>query len=136
MAKKGKEIRFIGGKYGGKKGWVDLDRTPGIDTTPVIVNLGKKGEKVTYVYDYSFEVEATTAPTCFAEAIIQQCPDIDCSLTKVCRDFAKCNIKVDPTGFINIVQKKITEAVNLQDDKGSKALYRIIKFNVPHPSGN
>jgi hypothetical protein len=31
MAKKGKEIRFIGGKYGGKKGWVDLDRTLGID---------------------------------------------------------------------------------------------------------
>ena len=63
MAKKGKEVRFIGGKYGGKKGWVDDDRKQGNNTIPVIVNLGKKGEKETYVYDYSVAIEPTANPT-------------------------------------------------------------------------
>jgi hypothetical protein len=42
MAKKGKPIRFVGSKYGGKKGWINEDKEPGENTIPVIVNLGKK----------------------------------------------------------------------------------------------
>jgi hypothetical protein len=52
MARKGKKVHFIGGKYGGKKGWVNDDRNLGTGTIPVIVDLGKKGEKETYVYEY------------------------------------------------------------------------------------
>jgi hypothetical protein len=77
MARKGKKVRFIGGKYGGKKGWVDDDRNLGTGTIPVIVDLGKKGEKETYVYKYSVALEATVNPTCYAEAVIQQCPDLE-----------------------------------------------------------
>ncbi len=49
MARKGKKVRFIGGKYGGKKGWVNDDRNLGTGTIPVIIDLCKKGEKETYV---------------------------------------------------------------------------------------
>jgi hypothetical protein len=72
MAKKGKEARFIGGNYGVKKGWVDDDREHGNNTIPVMVNLGEKGEKETYVYISSVDIEPTTVPTCYAEAVIQQ----------------------------------------------------------------
>ena len=126
---KGKEVRFIGGKYSGKRGWINMDKENGENTVPVIVDLGKKGEKETYVYDYSLELEDTGIPATYAQAVIQQCPDLDCALTKVCRGFAKCNIRQDPEGFIGVVQKKMTEATKLQEDKGSKALYRRIQFN-------
>jgi hypothetical protein len=69
-AMKGQAIRFITGKYAGKKGWIDLDGKEGGDTTPVIVNLGKKGEKRTYVYDSSYEAEPTVAPTSYAKAVM------------------------------------------------------------------
>jgi hypothetical protein len=128
MARKGKKVRFIGGKYGGKKGWVNDDRNLGTGTIPVIVDLGKKGEKETYVYEYSVALEATANPTCYAEAVIQQCPDLECALTKLCRDFAKCNMRDDPNGFMTIVQKKMSEATIWQADKGSKALYRRIEY--------
>ena len=47
---KGKRVRFIAGKYGGKSGWIDLDRPEGDGAVLVIVDLGRKGEKNTYVY--------------------------------------------------------------------------------------
>jgi hypothetical protein len=50
MVMKGKAIRFIGGKYDTKKGWIDTDREAGENTIPVVVDLGKKGERETYVY--------------------------------------------------------------------------------------
>jgi hypothetical protein len=45
MARKGKKVHFIGGKYGGKKGWVNDDRILGTGTISVIVDLGKKRRK-------------------------------------------------------------------------------------------
>jgi hypothetical protein len=36
---KGQAIRFIAGKYAGKKGWVDLYGKEGDEKTPVIVDL-------------------------------------------------------------------------------------------------
>jgi N-acetylglutamate synthase/N-acetylornithine aminotransferase len=69
-----------------------------------------------------------TTATTYAEAVIQQCPDLDCALTKVCRDFAKCNINKDQSGFTQIVQRKVVEATTLLEAKGSKGLYHNIKF--------
>ena len=130
MVKKGMKIRFVGGKYGGKKGWIDDDGKVGETTVSVIVNLGpKKGEHATFVYSYSVATERVTTATTYAEAVMQQCPDLDCALTKICRDFAKCNIKKDLPGFNLILQRKMADATKLLEAKGSKGLYRNIKFN-------
>jgi hypothetical protein len=126
---KGQAIRFISGKYGGKKGWIDLSGVDGEDTTPVIVNLGKKGEKDTYVFDYSFEAEPTAPPSCYAEAVIQQCPDLQRLLVTACRGFAKADIGKDPTGFFAVIDRMTKDAITLQTLKGSKALYRKIEHN-------
>lgn len=134
MVKKGTQIRFIGGKYRERKGWINEDKEAGENTVPVIVDLGKKGEKATYVYENSIEKEPTAAPSSYAEAVLQQCPDLDCSLTKLCRDFAKCNIKTDPAGFFAIIERKMKEATTQHEAKGSKALYRAIRYNAPPPS--
>jgi hypothetical protein len=129
MATKGQRIRFVGGKYGGKKGWINLEKPAGEETTPVIVNLKKKGEKATYVYNYSFEIESTTEPSSYAGAVLQQCPDLDCALTKLCRDFAKCSIFRDYPGFAAILDRKMQDATELMESRGSRGLYRHIKFD-------
>jgi hypothetical protein len=136
MVMKGKEIRFIGGKYGTKKGWINTDKEPGENTIPVIVNLGKKGEWETYVFEENVADEPTTRPSSYAEAVIQQCPDLDQALTKLARDFAKCSIHVDPNGFFLLVQKKVDEATKQHEAKGSKALYRNIKYTATTPRTN
>ena len=91
MMTKGSEIRFIAGKYAGKKGWIDLEGDSDSEVTSVIVNLGgRKGEKSTYVYTSSIRMEADYEDVkCYAKAIIHQCPDIEKDLVTVCRKFAK-----------------------------------------------
>jgi hypothetical protein len=125
---KGQAIRFIAGKYAGKKGWIDLSGTEGDETTPVIVNLRKKGEKSTYVNDSSYEAEPTASPSSYAEAVIQECPDLQKLLVSTCRGFAKADIGRDPAGFFKLVDKMTKEAIDWQKSKGSKALYRKINY--------
>jgi hypothetical protein len=125
---KGVAVRFVGGKYGGKKGWIDTAREHGENTIPVIVDQGKKGLKETYVFEASIEFEPTTAPRSYAEAVFQQCTDLDCSLTKLCRDLAKVNIENDAEGLLVVIQRKLTAAVAQHQAKGSKALYRKINY--------
>jgi hypothetical protein len=126
---KGQAIRIIAGKYKNKKGWIDLSGKEGDECTPVIVNLGrKKGEKTTYVYDSSFAAEPTVVPSSYAEAVIQQCLDLETMLVGTCRGFAKADIGRDPSGFLRIIEEAMKDAVTWQNLKGSKALYRKIEY--------
>jgi predicted choloylglycine hydrolase len=126
---KGEAIRFIAGKYAGKKGWIDLSGKEGDETTPVIVNLRKKGEKKTYVNDSSYEAEPTDLPSSYAEAVMQQCPDLQKLLVNTCRALVKADITKDPDGFYTLIAKMMGEAKVWQESKGSKALYRKIEYD-------
>ena len=126
---KGPEIYFVSGKYVGKTGWLDLSEEADDETTPVIVDLKKKGEeKVTFVYNDNWKRKPTTNPTYYAEAVIQQCPDVEVSLVSTARKLAKCDIGRDLEGFNKVITTKIHEAVDWQKKKGSKAMYRKIKY--------
>ena len=126
--RKGKKIRFIAGKYARKDGWIDEAGESDEAVTSVIVNLGRRGEKSTYVYSSSFRIEEGEKPDCYAEAIIQQCPDIEKDLVGVCRKLAKCEIEKDEPGLLKVINKTMADAVKWQQDKGSKAYYRKIKY--------
>ena len=52
-----KKIQFIAGKYAGKDGWIDEAGESDEAVTSVIVNLGRRDEKSTYVYSSSFCIE-------------------------------------------------------------------------------
>jgi hypothetical protein len=126
-AVKGNPVRFIAGKYGGKTGWVNNSENADEEIVPVIVNLGRKGEKATYVYRSSVRPDSSeAAPNSYAEAVLQQCPDIERSLVEVARKLAKCDIKRDVAGFHKVIETKLNEAIVLQESKGSKAMYRKI----------
>ena len=126
---KGEAIRFIAGKYAGKKGWFDDSRAGDRQVVPVIVDLGSKGEKVTVVYRSSIKVETVEEPGFYAHAVLQQCPDIEKNLVTVCRQLAKCDIEKDEEGFVLIMGDKLEEAKDWQKAKGSKAMYRKIDFD-------
>jgi hypothetical protein len=130
-ALKGDCVRFVAGKYGGKTGWINLSERADEEIVPVVVNLGRKGEKATYVYRTSVQLDTseTKAPTCYAEAVINQCPDIEKALVEVSRKLAKCDVRRDPDGFQRILEQKLSEAIAYQEGKGSKAMYRRINFH-------
>ena len=125
---KGEEIRFIAGKYGGKSGWIDDSEDADENVTPVIVDLGRKGEKITFVHTWSFRRMNCDKPASYAEAVIEQCPDIEKNLVAVTRQLAKCDLKKDPHGFQTVVNQKLNEAQEWQESRGSKAMYRKINF--------
>ena len=128
-AVKGTPVRFIAGKYGGKTGWVNISENTDKEIVPVIVNLGRKGEKATYVYTSSVRQDSSeAAPNSYAEAVLQQCPDIERSLVEVARKLARCDVNHDVVGFRKIIEMKLNEAIVHQESKGSKAMYRKINF--------
>ena len=128
-AVKGSPVRFIAGKYGGKMGWVNISENADEEIMPVIVNLGRKGEKATYVYRSSvWQDSSEVAPNTYAEAVLQQCPDIERSLVEVTQKLARCDIKRDVVGFRKVIEMKLNEAIVHQESKGSKAMYRKINF--------
>ena len=128
VAIKGQPIRFIAGKYGGKNGWVNTEEPADESITPVIVNLGRKGEKTTYVYTSSIKPINDAPPNSYAEAVLEQCPDIEKNLVAVSRQLAKCDLTRDPDGFRGVVNQKLNEAHHWQEAKGAKAMYRKIKY--------
>lgn len=128
VAIKGDEIRFVSGKYGGKSGWINTQEPADESVTPVVVNLGRKGEKCTYVHTSSIKRIATAPPVSYAEAVIQQCPDIEKNLVTVARQLAKCDLSRDRQGFQAVVNQKLDEALLWQESRGSKAMYRKIKY--------
>jgi hypothetical protein len=75
------------------------------------VNLGKKGEKSTYVNESSYEAEPTASPSSYAKAVIQQCPDLQKLLVSTCRGFTKADIRQDPVGFFKVIEQMTMDAI-------------------------
>lgn len=127
---KGDAIRFVSGKYAGKSGWIDTEGVADDNVTPVIVNLGRKGLKSTIVYTSSIMKQTYyKAPPSYAHAVIQQCPDIEKNLVTVTRQLAKCDIRKDEEGFKGVMEGYLEAAAIWQENRGSKAMYRNIKFD-------
>jgi hypothetical protein len=127
---KGRAIRFQDGKYFGKTGWMDADKRPTPKMYYVIVDLGDGTLKSTKVMKTSVG-NRHEPPTSYAMAAIQQHPDIEKQITKLCRDLAECSIGRDAQGLFRILEKNLSEATETQDQMGSGARYRRVDFSGP-----
>lgn len=124
---KGDDIVFIAGKYGGLTGWINTQEEPDDKHMPVIVlKCGK--HKSTFVSHSSFRREFNNPPATYAEAVIQQCPEIERSIVNATRQLAKCDIGRDVQGFNAVLSKQLMEAKDWQEKKDSKGMYRKIQF--------
>jgi hypothetical protein len=111
-----------------KTGWINIAETEDDEILPVVVNLGRRGERATFVYQSSARRVNNESPRTHAEAVMQQCPDVERSLVTVTRQLAKCDVRRDAEGFRVLLEKKMEEAVDWQEAKGSKACYRKVDY--------
>ena len=140
---KGKEIRFIAGKYQSvaARGWLNAAESWGTNaddpdetTAPVIVLMKKgKGMRATTVNKASFKiVEDEKAPTSYAGRVLRACPEIERNLVTVTRQMAKCDVDKDKNGFQKVMINYLDDAVQWQKNQGSKAMYRKIEWQDPN----
>jgi len=132
---KGNAIRFVGGIYVGQTGWIDAEKKETPKQVSVIVDLGNGKTKRTRVNKESVE-KPSEAPSCYAEAVMQQCPDIEKRMNKLCSELAKCKIAIDAWGIMEILNEKLHKATKKQASMGSKATYRQVVFTIPSPAGS
>ena len=126
-------IRFLGGRYAGKTGWLrHSKRSRGQLYYYVFVDLGDSTVKKTYVQIDSFEAAEMQMPSSYAEALLQQHVDIEVAMNKLVNQLATCSIQVGISGvkLCHIFEKKLNNAMIKQDKKGSKARYRCVEFET------
>jgi hypothetical protein len=129
---RGHQIRFVSGIYKGKTGWIDNDQKDTAKMRYVIVDLGSGRTKKTRVNKESVGKPLGT-PSCYAEAVLQQCPDIEQKLIKLCLELAKCSIGIDAAGILGIFNKQLHKATNAQLSLGSTATFRQVTYTHPPP---
>ena len=131
---KGDVIRFIAGAYSGKKGWVNAavanDNEKNIYVLVDCSDTKKNCVRLSCVLRTSISYEKNyNVVNSLAEAILQQCPDVERKLVSVCRAFTITGIDNDNQGFMQVVSHYMTKALVHQKNKGKKALYRKIEFH-------
>jgi hypothetical protein len=131
--KKGARIKFVGGKYTGRGGWLDNGRDPTDSFTPVVVKLKNDKEKVTKVLHENYVLRTELAdPTSYEEAAFQQHADIDRLLTLLCKNMAECEM-LDSAGnsgtqLSRIFLERLLKAQTRQTAKGDAARWRRVRW--------
>jgi hypothetical protein len=129
--RKGCEIRFVKGTFEGERGWMDADKAETPEWYWVIVRKNNAHpETPTHVMKTSVRiVEKNKTPGTYAEAVLDQNPDIECKVENLCRSLAKCKIYQDADGIVAIIQQRLDAATRKQTALGSKGTYRHVEFD-------
>jgi hypothetical protein len=127
---KGDAIRFKGGKYKGRTGWRNDDKQDTRHRTYVIVTLLDGTEKETWVKRRSV-ADPRGPPTNYFEATLQQHPDIDGLVERLCFEIARCSLgpqNQDANPIHVCIHNRLNEAMVLQAALGSQATWRIVDY--------
>ena len=120
---KGDEIRFIRGTYKGCTGWMDTANKLKSKSKMVWVVVDDEDEEVhSRVWRTSIR-ESFQAPATWAEAVVQQHPDIESAVIEVARLFASCSIE-DEMSVLKLVGEEIRRAMT---ENGKKTI-RVVTF--------
>ena len=121
---KGEAIRFIRGTYIGCIGWLDTaNKCKRSKLIWVVVNDEDYDEEVhTKVWQTSIR-ESLKQPETWAEAAVQQHPDIESAVIEVARLFASCSIE-DEMSVLKLVGEEIRRAMM---ENGKKTI-RVVTF--------
>lgn len=126
---KGEEIIFVGGKYQGKRGWIDGAKARTAARVHVIVDLGDE-KKHTFVAPESVKsITVLEDPSSFEEAMINQHPDMDQLLTKLARLMVSCRCGEQSAAVVgDLLREKIKYQRTKQAMLGNKAKWRDVYF--------
>jgi hypothetical protein len=129
MSEKGEEIRFSGGKYRGKTGWLDKGRAVTTCSCWVIIKMDEAKELTTMLRQSSVKMIVNGGvPKTYEEAVLQQHPDIESLMEKLATELAKCNLSPSSVTIHEIVEIKLREARAAQALKGNKATWHEVDF--------
>lgn len=125
---KGELIRFIGGTYCGKDGWVWAGRN--FCKKQVWVIIRTNCEEVGTRVDKKF-VEIFVHPKNWVEAALQQHPEVELHLNELCEHLAKCNIDAieNAENLQLVVSQKLTHAIEKQRRKGNGATWLRVHYD-------
>jgi hypothetical protein len=128
---KGEAIRIKKGTYIGKTGWIDADAKV-LDTMVWVYvdNWNGDGRSIKHTKVKKSSIsQKDREPTTYAEAVIQQHPDIDATLDKLCLDLAMCNIHKDEKGIMELVHQRLGKATDEHNKLGYKKKIREVNFD-------
>lgn len=129
---KGAPIKFTGGNFKGRYGWIDTSRPRKPKMQPVIVNMVEEGyENITrcMIVNYILMSDVNDVPTTYVEAMLQQHPDIDDMLFKLCREMAMCSVDEHTADQVyDVLNERIKQAKGEQDRLGHDARWRHVNF--------
>jgi hypothetical protein len=131
--RRGAKIRFVGGKYIGKVGWLDTSREATAKSYPVIISAIKKkdgniGDVTTMVRKTSVGLLDEPEAESYVGAVLQQHPKITRLMDKLCAQLAMCDIDPQTALLYKIFKEKYLEAVERQTAKGSDAIWYQIDY--------
>jgi hypothetical protein len=131
---RGAAIKFTGGKYKDKFGWMNSSWATTNKMQSVIVNMAEEG------YEYAARIkkenfmlmsDVNTESTNYVEAILKQHADIDEMLNKLTKEMPKCSIPMDHHGD-DIFEEALNDwFMNAQTDQrmlGHKATWCKVEF--------
>jgi hypothetical protein len=82
----------------------------------------------------------TNEPANYEEAIFQQHADIDALLNKLVRSIAECDsvLETDHSSknLFRVIKERLEKAKTRQNNKGSKARWRRVRFSPARSGGN
>jgi hypothetical protein len=143
-SKKGAAIKFIGGNYVDFPGWLNKTKDATKEFVYVIVRK-KEGslphEVATKVRHENYVLlTEINEPANYEEAIFQQHADIDALLNKLVRSIAECDsvLETDHSSknLFRVIKERLEKAKTRQNNKGSKARWRRVRFSPARSGGN
>jgi hypothetical protein len=124
MPTRGAPIQFKRGKYKGRTGWLNDNKTDTRHRAYIIVTLEDGTEKETWVKHQSITTHRGP-PRNFSEAMLQQHPDIEGLINQLCFEVAHCNIAQrlqDPQPLYASINERLNQALHAQSAQGSQAI--------------
>jgi hypothetical protein len=133
VQQRGREIRFIKGKYIGYNGWINDHGDHTAHSYAVIVSgyksvNGGTHDRITKVRKESVRDRILPPANSKSEAIMQQHPEIEQTMEKLCRQLAKCDINPRSNSIKEVFGRKLLEAVAKQIALGNKATWKRVDY--------
>jgi hypothetical protein len=127
---KADEIRFTGGKYVGKNGWLRRSKhLCGERKVYVLVDLGTNDAvKKTYV-NIEYVDGRAGEPTSYMEALMQQHLNIETTMNDLCKKLARFDIRTRKAELLQEFATRLDTAVDRQEAMGRHANWKRVVFD-------
>ena len=126
---KSSPIRFVGGAYGGKNGWLRKSKSAyGVDKIWVLVDMGNSTIKKTYV-NIEYIGNRLQKPKSWVDAMLQQHVNIEIEMNTLCRKLACFSLdKSAKVLILTEIAKRLDLAIGRQHAKGHRANWKRVEY--------